>query len=62
MRADFYLSSHGYVSSRTRATSLISEGLVFIDGVKVADPAALTAIEGVDAQELTAALERIAEN
>lgn len=36
MRADFYLSSHGYVSSRTRATSLISEGLVFIDGVKVA--------------------------
>ena len=29
MRADFYLSSHGYVSSRTRATSLISEGLVW---------------------------------
>ena len=44
------------------ARHLVENGYVTIDGVKVADPAALTAIEGVDAQELTAALERIAEN
>ena len=42
------------------ARHLVENGFVTIDGVRVADPAALTAIEGVDVQELTAALERLA--
>ena len=48
--------------SADSARRLVENGFVTIDGVRVADPAALTAIEGVDEQELTAALERLAKN
>ena len=55
------LSSDLGVSVET-ARRLVENGFVTIDGVKFADPAALTAIEGIDAEELNAALERLAKD
>jgi len=55
------LSSDLGVSVET-ARRLVENGFVTIDGVKFADPATLTAIEGIDAEELNAALERLAKD
>ena len=40
MRADVYLVEHGYAESRTRASRLISEGKVNIDGSVITKPSA----------------------
>ena len=47
------------VSNKT-AQKLVDNGFVTIDGVLAADPAALAAIDGIDADEITAARERLA--
>ena len=46
------------VSAET-ASLLVNNGFVTTDGVKAADPAALAAIDGIDADEINAALERL---
>lgn len=46
--------------SEDTAQLLVDNGFITVDGVKAAEPAALTAIEGIDADEITAALERLA--
>ena len=46
--------------SEATAQLLVDNGFITVDGVKAAEPAALTAIEGIDADEITAALERLA--
>ena len=46
------------VSEKT-AQLLVNNGFVTIDGVKAADPAALAAIDGIDENEITAALEQL---
>lgn len=46
--------------SNAAAQLLVDNGFVTVDGVKAADPAALTAIAGIDADEINAALERLA--
>ncbi len=46
--------------SNAAAQLLVDNGFVTVDGVKAADPAALTAIVGIDADEINAALERLA--
>ena len=38
---------------------LVANGFITVDGIKAADPAALTAIDGIDASEIEAALERL---
>ena len=38
MRVDVFLTEHGYVESRTRASRLIEEGCVVIDGKTVSKP------------------------
>lgn len=47
------------VSNKT-AQKLVDNGFVTLDGVLAADPAALAAIDGIDADEITAARERLA--
>ena len=47
------------VSDRT-AQKLVDNGFVTLDGVLAADPATLAAIDGIDADEITAARERLA--
>ena len=46
--------------SEASAQLLVDNGFVTVDGVKAADPAVLAAIDGIDAEEITAAWERLA--
>lgn len=46
--------------SKKTAQKLVDNGYVTIDGVLAADPVALVAIDGIDAEEITAARERFA--
>lgn len=45
--------------SQETAQLLVNNGFITVDGIKAADPAALTAIEGIDTDEITAALEQL---
>ena len=46
--------------SAAAAQKLVDNGYVTLDGFLAADPAALAAIDGIDADEITAARERLA--
>ncbi|MBQ4120713.1 MAG: TlyA family rRNA (cytidine-2'-O)-methyltransferase, partial [Clostridia bacterium] len=38
MRIDRYLFENGFAKSRTRASAMIAEGIVFMNGVRVTKP------------------------